>query len=93
MSDPRGKLLGSALYSSSSQIAIRFVSFDQVELNYAFWLSRLVDAEKLRTQVVDGATAYRLVYGESDLLPSLIITKPPGPLTYFFMWRTPIISE
>ena len=75
VSDPKGKLLGSALYSSRSQIAIRFVSFDEVELDRAFWVSRLVAAERLRSQVVEGATAYRLVYGESDLLPSLIVDR------------------
>lgn len=75
VSDPKGKTLGFALYSSRSQIALRFVSFDDSELDRAFWLSRLVAAERLRSQVVESASAYRLVYGESDLLPSLIIDR------------------
>ncbi|HVG21447.1 MAG TPA: class I SAM-dependent rRNA methyltransferase [Blastocatellia bacterium] len=73
--DGRGKPLGRALYSSRSQIAIRFVSFDDVEVGREFWMARLMAAQSVRDQVVRDATAYRLVYGESDLLPSLIIDR------------------
>ena len=75
VADPRGRVLGRALYSSTSQIALRMVAFDDVETDREFWLARLAAAEELRRQVVRGATAYRLVYGESDLLPSLIIDR------------------
>lgn len=73
--DSRERPLGCALYSSRSRIALRMVSFDDVEINRDFWLSRLASAERLREQVVRDATAYRLVYGESDLLPSLIVDR------------------
>lgn len=73
VNDARGRTLGRALYSSHSQIALRFVSFCDIETDKEFWTSRLVAAEQLRRQVVSEATAYRLVYGESDILPSLII--------------------
>jgi len=73
--DPQQRLLGSALYSSRSQIALRMVSFDNAEINRGFWLMRLAAAQRLREQVVRDATAYRLVYGESDLLPSLIVDR------------------
>ena len=73
--DPQQRLLGSALYSSRSQIALRMVSFDDAEINRDFWLMRLAAAQRLREQVVRDATAYRLVYGESDLLPSLIVDR------------------
>jgi 23S rRNA (cytosine1962-C5)-methyltransferase len=72
---PRGAVLGRALYSSRSQIALRFVAFEDREIDRDFWVSRLAAAERLRGQVVRGASAYRLVYGESDLLPSLIIDR------------------
>ncbi|HKP10778.1 MAG TPA: class I SAM-dependent rRNA methyltransferase [Blastocatellia bacterium] len=75
VADPRGRVLGRALYSSTSQIALRMVAFDDVETDREFWLARLAAAERLRQQVVREATAYRLVYGESDLLPSLIIDR------------------
>jgi 23S rRNA (cytosine1962-C5)-methyltransferase len=73
--DSHGRVLGSALYSSRSQIALRMVAFEGVEINRDFWLSRLISAEGLRDRVVRDATAYRLVYGESDLLPSLIVDR------------------
>jgi len=75
VSDSRGRVLGSALYSSRSQIALRMVSFDAGEINRDFWIARLVSAEQLRETIVRGATACRLVYGESDLLPSLIVDR------------------
>jgi 23S rRNA (cytosine1962-C5)-methyltransferase len=73
--DPQKRVLGSALYSSRSQIVLRMVSFDEVEVNRSFWLSRLVSSEQLRKEVVRDTTACRLVFGESDLLPSLIVDR------------------
>lgn len=73
--DAKGDSIGRALYSSRSQIALRFVSFDDVETGREFWLSRLASAESLRDQIALDTTAFRLVYGESDLLPSLIIDR------------------
>src|SRR5215831_1115214 len=72
---PRREELGSALYSSRSQIALRFVSFGAREIDREFWRARLAAAEKLREGIVEDRTAYRLVYGESDLLPSLIVDR------------------
>ena len=73
--DSKGGALGCALYSSRSQIALRMVAYEDDKTDRDFWLSRLVSAERLRQQVVSDTTAYRLVYGESDLLPSLIIDR------------------
>ncbi|HKA16766.1 MAG TPA: class I SAM-dependent rRNA methyltransferase [Blastocatellia bacterium] len=75
VTDSRSRVLGHALYSSTSQITLRMVSFDDVEVNRDFWLSRLITAEKLRNEVVRDTTAFRMIYGESDLLPSLIIDR------------------
>jgi 23S rRNA (cytosine1962-C5)-methyltransferase len=75
VSDSRGRVLGSALYSSRSQIALRMISFDAGEINRDFWIARLISAEQLRETVVRDASACRLVYGESDLLPSLIVDR------------------
>lgn len=73
--DPKGKLIGQALYSDTSQIALRFLTFDERDVDRIFWHSRLLAAEALRTNVVTNANAYRLIYGESDFLPSLIIDR------------------
>jgi 23S rRNA (cytosine1962-C5)-methyltransferase len=68
-------MLGSALYSADSQISLRMIAFDERRIDRDFWLARLAAAEQLRSRVVSDATAYRLVYGESDLLPSLVIDR------------------
>jgi 23S rRNA (cytosine1962-C5)-methyltransferase len=73
--DGKQRFVGWALYSSKSQIALRFVSFEDVEINREFWLNRLSAAEDLRKRVVRDTNAFRLVYGESDLLPSLIVDR------------------
>ncbi len=73
--DPTNRVVGHALYSSRSLITLRFVSFDDQAINRDFWRARLLSAEKLRKEVVRDTTAYRLVYGESDLLPSLIVDR------------------
>jgi 23S rRNA (cytosine1962-C5)-methyltransferase len=75
VSDGRKTALGSAFYSSSSQIALRFISYDDHEIDRQFWLSRLIAAEQLRNRVVEKTSAHRLVYGESDLLPALIVDR------------------
>jgi 23S rRNA (cytosine1962-C5)-methyltransferase len=73
--EPGGRVMGYALYSSRSQIALRFVSFDEEPIDREFWRRRLLSAERLRKEVVRNTTAYRLVYGESDLMPSLIVDR------------------
>lgn len=73
--DVRRRVLGRAFYSSKSQIALRMITFDDREINREFWRARLAVAESLRARVVHGATAYRLIYGESDMLPSLVVDR------------------
>ncbi|HSO74746.1 MAG TPA: class I SAM-dependent rRNA methyltransferase, partial [Blastocatellia bacterium] len=73
--DHAGRALGRALYSSRSQITLRFISFQDEEIERAFWRNRLLSAQQLRNEVVRDTSAYRLVFGESDLLPSLIIDR------------------
>lgn len=73
--DPKGRPIGRALYSDASLIAVRFVTFEDVETDRAFWARRLDDAIALRERVVEGTTAYRVVHGEGDLLSSLIVDR------------------
>lgn len=73
--DPKGRPLGRAFYSDASLIAVRFVTFDDVEVDRAFWGRRLDAAIALRDRVVDGTTAYRVVHGEGDLVSSLIVDR------------------
>ncbi|MBL8151936.1 MAG: class I SAM-dependent rRNA methyltransferase, partial [Blastocatellia bacterium] len=70
-----GKTLGRALYSSKSQIALRMLTSRDEIIDRGFWKRRLEMALALRKQVVIDAEAYRVVHGEADLLPSLIVDK------------------
>jgi 23S rRNA (cytosine1962-C5)-methyltransferase len=70
-----GRPLGTAHYSSTSQIALRFLSTAAEPIDRAFFLRRITAAEAHRRQVVRGTSAYRLVHGEADLLPGLVIDR------------------
>lgn len=73
--DSKGKPLGTALYSSSSQIAIRLISSRAVEDLSALIRERIRNAIAYRELVVHNTDAYRLVFSEGDLLPGLIIDR------------------
>ena len=74
----RGKLLGSALYSSASQIKLRLVTQDPIADEEQFQQlvrKRLKAAIEYRTTVVSDSDAYRLVFSEGDLLPGLVLDR------------------
>lgn len=73
--DPNGKTLGTAHYSDSSQISLRLLSDRAETIDRAFYLRRLNDAQAYRQRVVTQSSAYRLVHGEADRLPSLVIDR------------------
>jgi 23S rRNA (cytosine1962-C5)-methyltransferase len=70
---PRGRTLGSALYSDRSQIALRLLSYGDTPADLALIRRRLESAIAFRRSLAIDASAYRLVHGEADLLPSLIV--------------------
>jgi 23S rRNA (cytosine1962-C5)-methyltransferase len=72
---PRQRPLGHALFSDRSQITIRMVSHDATPIDDAFWRGRLERAIRFRESLDINATAYRLIHGEADLLPSLIVDR------------------
>jgi 23S rRNA (cytosine1962-C5)-methyltransferase len=76
VADPRGRPLGTAHYSSTSQIALRMLSHQVEDIGRDFYLKRLRAAEAHRRTVVhhDG-DAYRVVHGEGDLLPALVVDR------------------
>jgi 23S rRNA (cytosine1962-C5)-methyltransferase len=70
-----GPLVGTALWSGASQIALRMLSRRQVEPDATFWYERLLAAAAYREELAPDATAYRLVHGEADGLPSLVVDR------------------
>ena len=75
--DPRGKPLGTALYSSSSQIAIRAITSEQLAGDQwpATVRQRIREAITFREQVVRDSNAYRVIFSEADFLPGLIVDR------------------
>ena len=73
--DHRGKFLGTALYSSSSQIAVRMISHEPVPDFPALLRERIREAVAYRERVVSDTDAYRLVFSEGDFLPGLIVDR------------------
>jgi 23S rRNA (cytosine1962-C5)-methyltransferase len=67
--------LGHALFSDQSQIVLRMVSRGEAAVDAVFWRARLEAALAFRASLGLDATAYRLVHGEADLLPSLIVDR------------------
>ncbi len=73
--DQREKFLGTALYSSSSQIAIRMISHGSVDNLPALVADRIREAITYRKPLVVNTDAYRIVFSEADFLPGLIIDR------------------
>jgi len=72
---PRARRVGRALYSDRSQIALRLLSRGDVPADMPLWRSRIQAALSFRVSLGIDATAYRLVHGEGDLLPSLVVDR------------------
>ena len=81
VADGRGRTLGTAHYSSASQIALRMLSREVEEIGRAFFLRRLQAAAHHRCRVVHHSDAYRVVHGEADLLPALVVDRYGDYLT------------
>jgi 23S rRNA (cytosine1962-C5)-methyltransferase len=75
VTDLRGKFLGTALYSSSSQIAIRMIANEPVPDLPALIASRIRAATAYRKKYVTDTDAYRVVFSEADFLPGLIVDR------------------
>lgn len=73
--DSKGAALGTAHYSDSSQIALRMLADRAETIDRAFFLRRLNAAGAYRERVVRGSNAYRLIYGEGDQLPGLVVDR------------------
>ena len=77
VTDPSGRPLGVALWSPTSEISLRFVSRQMdAALDQAWWRERLAAALARRAELLDaGTNACRLVHGEGDGLPSLVVDR------------------
>jgi 23S rRNA (cytosine1962-C5)-methyltransferase len=71
--DERKKFVGHALWSDRSEISLRLLTTRDETIDREWWRNRLRAASQRREQIRMAANAYRLVYSEGDLMPSLIV--------------------
>lgn len=71
----RGRWVGRGLLNRQSTLTVRLLTHEHEQIDEAFFRRRLEQAIAYRRRVVGDATAYRLVYGEGDLLPGLIADR------------------
>lgn len=73
--DGRRRFLAKAFWSERSQIALRVVTRDEEQVDEAFLAGRLASARALRERALPGEDAWRMVHGEADLLPGLVVDR------------------
>lgn len=73
--DQHRNFVGQALFSNASEITLRFLTQSEELIDREWWLRRILDAAARRRGISKDTNAYRLVYSEGDLLPSLIIDR------------------
>lgn len=97
--DQRGRELGCALWSPTSEIALRFLDRNaHASLDESWWRLRIAAAVARRASLAAGTNAYRLIHGEGDACPSLICDRYDRWLVVQLMsaglerFRAPIIA-
>ncbi len=75
VTDGRGRFLAKAFWSARSQIALRAVTRDEEPVDEGFLAARLSQAIALRERAYGDAPFVRLVHGEADLLPGLVVDR------------------
>ena len=76
LEDAAGKFLGWGAYSGTSMIRVRAWSFEEDErIDAAFFERRIARAVALRARMPIASSGVRLVHGEADGLPGLIVDR------------------
>lgn len=71
----RGRTLGQAFYSDRSQISLRVLTLGEQPADDELIRRRIESALEFRQGLAIDATAFRLIHGEADLLPSLVVDR------------------
>jgi 23S rRNA (cytosine1962-C5)-methyltransferase len=93
-----GKTVGVGFYHPHSLIAVRLLSTAIEEIDRSFFQRRFEQARALREVAYPGSGVFRLVNGESDFLPGLVVDKFDTTLvvqtfSYGMDSRLPVICE
>jgi 23S rRNA (cytosine1962-C5)-methyltransferase len=87
VTDSRGWFLGQAFYSRESKITLRWLTWDDTPVDRELFRKRLLDAKALRERSYPGESTYRLVHGEADLLPGLVVDRFGDYLSVQFLMK------
>jgi 23S rRNA (cytosine1962-C5)-methyltransferase len=74
VSDEGGHFIGQSFYSDQSQIALRFLTLNKEEIDRDWWRAKIRNCVA-RRNLGPETNAYRVIYSEGDLLPSLIVDR------------------
>ena len=72
--DESGNFVGQAFYSDKSEIALRFLALTKETIDDGWWHDKIRQCRE-RRNIPSDTNAYRVVYSEGDLLPSLIVDR------------------
>lgn len=75
VTDARGRFLGQALWSPTSEIRLRLLTTAEPPVDATWWTAMLMAANQRRSARTGAGAAYRVVHGEADGLPSLIVDR------------------
>jgi len=70
---PNHEFLGIGYYNKKSQISVRIFSFEECEIDSAFFQKRISAAWEKRQKLLARTNAVRIVHSEADFLPGLIV--------------------
>jgi 23S rRNA (cytosine1962-C5)-methyltransferase len=74
--DSRNRPLGWALWSPKSEISLRFIEANtDIEIDVEWWRARIERAMSRRVGLQTVTNAYRVVHGEADGCPSLVVDR------------------
>ena len=73
--DQQGNFVGQALFSDASEITLRLLTLTDEPIDREWWRKRILAAAARRQPIDPETNAYRVVYSEGDLIPSLIIDR------------------
>jgi 23S rRNA (cytosine1962-C5)-methyltransferase len=88
VADAKGRSYGTGLFNPHSLVAVRLLKTDRDELGVDFFADRIYHALRFRERLFPTERAYRVVFGESDLLPGLIIDRYGTSTGDFFAVQT-----
>ncbi len=83
--DERGEFMGTALWSPASQISLRRLTDDDQPIDGVFWRERVAAAAAYRASLEIDGSAYRILHGEADGTPSLVVDKYDDVLVAQFL--------